>query len=315
MSRNNQNIILYGQGLLNRYNTPANKAVIEGIRTSGFTTVILFAVHVSDDGTLYYSNYPMVVDGNFTGQYSYLPAAVEALKTGGSVKQILFSIGGACVGDFAHLKNLWSTTQGQNVVLKNFGALAAALPIDGFDFDLEEFPLSGYADTVVGMSIKFHDLFGARISYAPYNSPDFWVSCLQQAYKEKKNEVQVVDWFNLQCYSGGAGNDPSVWVNDIKNAGDTGVSDAAAFVVPGYSSVAPPNCSPDPAVGVFCPTDAQNQFYDLAKNTDPGITGGFIWNFGQIVSCQGFSTCTGAITPRAYAQAIINGLNGAKAGV
>ncbi|TMQ12998.1 MAG: hypothetical protein E6J90_29535 [Deltaproteobacteria bacterium] len=63
--------LLYGSGLFGR-NTPGkNAAELTALRESGFTTVILWTIHVDPDGTLVYNNTVIVRDGVFAATYLY----------------------------------------------------------------------------------------------------------------------------------------------------------------------------------------------------------------------------------------------------
>ena len=96
---------------------------------------------------------------------------------------------------------------------------------------------------------------------------------------------QSVQWWNLQCYSGGAGNDPAQWVKSLPT--DAGIADPAAYIVPGYDA------------SLQDPASIEQTFQGLAQS-GPGINGGFVWNSSAIFASP--------YTPYDYAQAIINGL-------
>lgn len=315
---NGNNVVLYGSGLFGRNDPVVNQIQLEAIKNSGFTTVILWTLHVWASGDLVYNNSLIVTNGEFVNQYSYLPQLIIDLKSGGTVNKVLFCIGSGGAGDFAAMQTLLSTKEGKQTLQKNFGALTTAMPMDGFDFDLEEFPLCNYTDTVVELTLMLNQLFGMEITYCPYfdetcspNNVPFWENCLAQVYTQNKNK-QIVSWYNLQCYDGGSSNQPSQWVDTIKNyPSPLGIDDPAAFVVPGYwCANAGTGCEANPSNGVFCPSGIETQFAALTKS-DPGINGGFIWNSGDIFSCEDSGKCSGeSVTPEAYAQAIIKGLKG-----
>jgi hypothetical protein len=54
------------------------------------------------------------------------------------------------------------------------------LSIDGFDFDLKEFPLEKYTDTIVQLTIEFSK-FVNIITYCPYCDQQFWLDCLHKS--------------------------------------------------------------------------------------------------------------------------------------
>ena len=183
----------------------------------------------------------------------------------------------------------------------NLQALSAAFPVTAVDFDYES--QTGYqpneAAMIVDLTLKVSKL-GIGVTYCPYMEPGFWTRCLQQSYQQNGN-VQPVLWMNLQCYAGGAGNDPRDWIGAVQKA-DAGVADAGAFIVPGYWVAG--------GDGNMCPAQLQSTFEGL-KGT--GITGGFLWNSGDLFQyeSQSSSSCQGAATfPVDYANAIVNGLGG-----
>jgi hypothetical protein len=100
---------------------------------------------------------------------------------------------------------------------------------------------------------------------------------------------------NLQCYAGGGGNSPTDWAQAVQSAPDTGVTDAYAFIVPGYAVLGADGAEP---------ASLEQTFAGLAGT---GITGGFLWNSGGIWSTEA-SEGSGAPLPSDYAQAITNGL-------
>lgn len=278
----NYNVVLYANALFenDQYQQQSN-----AILNSGFTTIILWTLHIQENGDLSYNNTPIVESGKLNESFSNLSQQIRNLKCGGSVEQVIFGIGSASVSDFKNARKLYASSTGKDTLLGNFKVLVDNLPIDGFDFDLEESPLNNYTDIIVDLSLEFGN-WGRFVTFCPFCQEDFWLNCLKRIYD--KNSNQLVRWFNLQCYSGGSGNDPKAWADSIKNyPSPLGIEDSAAFVIPGYCCQ---NGTPD---------NIQLNFSTL-KTSDPGINGGFIWNSGDIFNSK--------YIPKDYAQAIINGL-------
>lgn len=275
------NIALYENGLLEKYIPCFNNEIAE----SGFTTLILWAIHVDEEGVIFYNDYPIVKNGKFNERFSHLPEVINSLKSDdSSVKRVILSIGAGA--DFEHIREMLTSSTGKKSILNNFKVLADTLSIDGFDFDLEEFPLEKYTDTIVQLTIELNK-FVNIITYCPYCDQEFWLDCLAQVYAKNDNE-QIVSWFNLQCYDGGAGNDPKDWVDNIKNyQSPLGISDPVTFVIPGFW------CRD------YSPEEIQNTFSDENKS-DPGINGGWMWNSGEIILKH--------YTLKDYADAISNGI-------
>lgn len=308
---NTFNIGLYGSGLFGRNDEAVNRPQFLALQSAGYTTIILWALHVSATGDLSYNDTFIVRNGVFCAQYAYLPRYLNRLKAAGTVKQILFSIGGWGVGDFQNMQNLLTTQAGKQALMQNFNALATALPIDGFDFDMEEWD-ADYTTAVVDMTKNLHGINNMAITYCPYNNIPFWLNALAQVYTQNNNQ-QIVSAFNLQCYAGGSGNQPGQWVSQINGySSPLGITNPAAFVIPGFWCANPgTGCQSQSIQGVLCPSQMQSTFYGFTQpGSDPGINGGFVWNSGDLFSCESTAQCGGPATPAAYALAIANGLSG-----
>lgn len=289
-------IALYGSGLFNQTDpSPPYAEQITQLTTGGFTTVLLWSIHVHENGDFYYNDTLMVRDGVVQLGADFAEN-VNALVAGG-VKEILLSVGAwGTTSDFTSLQATWNTAGA-----KNFGALAAAFPVTAVDFDYES--QTGYSSSeealIVDLTLKVSQL-GMGVTYCPYTDAPFWMRCLQQSYKQNGG-VQPVRWLNLQCYAGGAGNDPTEWIKAVKNA-NAGIADPGAFVVPGYWVAG--------GEGDLCPSQLQSTFAGLKGS---GITGGFLWNSSDLFQYESASSpsCQGSATyPVDYAKAIANGLGG-----
>lgn len=288
-------VALYGSGLFNETNpSPPYAEQITQLTTGGFTTVILWSIHVHANGDFYYND-TLMVSGGVLQLGSDFAANVNALVAGG-VKEILLSVGAwGTTDDFVNLQATWDTAGAENLK-----ALAAAFPVTAVDFDYES--QSGYTDPeaamIVDLTLKVSSI-GMGVTYCPYMDKPFWMQCLQQSYQQNGN-VQPVRWMNLQCYAGGAGNDPTHWVTAVRNA-NAGISDPGAFVVPGYWVAG--------GQGDTCPAQLQSTFEGLQGS---GINGGFLWNSSDLFQYESSNspTCGGSTYPVDYANAIVNGLGG-----
>jgi hypothetical protein len=281
------NAILYGSGLFGR-NVPAtNNMQLAAIQQSGFTTIILWTLHVDADGTLVYNDTVIVRDGEFSPTYLYLPDLVTQLTSSSSVSNVLFSIGSGGVNDFTNVNNLLQTSDGKRTLIRNFSALSSALPIQGYDFDDEDYFVLP-TNTALGPVVELTSILAGNgdmiVTWCPYNNQHFWNAALSLVYQ---NDIrQSVQWWNLQCYSGGGGNDPGSWAKLLPT--DAGVIVPAAFIVPGL----------DTSGG----TAAVETQFAAWSTSDKGIDSGFIWNSSGIFNSGS--------TPNAYAKAIANGLSG-----
>ncbi|MCH8617517.1 glycosyl hydrolase family 18 protein [Undibacterium sp. TS12] len=303
------NICLYANGLFGRNDDKVNAAQCAALQESGFTTVIIWALHVNQQGNLQFADDPVVRDGVLSSQYLYMGNWINKLKSSGSVNRVLISLGGWGVGDFSNMTHLLKTTQGKHELTQNFQAMVTALPIDGFDFDMEEWDNPGitnkeYVNTIATLTSMLSGMGGGMtITYCPYNHQAHWLTALEQVYA-KANGRQLVSAYNLQCYAGGTGNEPSAWAETLQSAKTTtGISAPAAFIIPGFG------CYNAADSSGLCPSDVQTTFAQLANST-PGITGGFIWNSGNIFSSENSNGCNGSpMTASAYATAMGKGLN------
>lgn len=270
-----QNLALYIQGSIYPSQTTGPNAgcntsgdpatTVENVAGSGFTTAILALFHVNADASINFNNCPVASGGAYVGDPSW-PDEISALKqSGSSVTKIFGSIGGGGVGDYGNIENLIQQygTGSDSPLYQNMLALKNAVPIDGIDLDDED---NYDQDTIVQYSLMLNGM-GLEVTFCPYTQQSFWVGCLDAVTAQGGS----VSWFNLQCYSGGAGNDPASWAAAIN----------PVPVVPGMSS--------DSSSDQVC-----SQFQEWADE----VNGGFIWTYKGI-----------ADDTAAYASAIANGLD------
>jgi hypothetical protein len=314
------NIVIYGDLFVvppGATGSASTAADFDAVYDSGFSTVILFTLFVHPGGDIVYaaSPPPIVSGGAFDAtRYGHLQDTLAALKTGGTVKLVLFCIGAGQTDVWANIQTLLQTDSGKQTLQENFAALMEAIPaIDGFDFDAE----GPYVESNIVELTKILTANGTNgkiITFCPYwNQPPFWTQCMQQIYSEFSSmtgptaptTLQPVAWWNVQCYSGGAANISILprWVRDCSAPG-TGITGGAApaFIVPGLGAPATPPAPTGP-VGV------QDQFAAWAGQV-PGLDGGFIYSSDGML--PGATVPPGSnYTMQQYASAIIDGLRGA----
>jgi len=253
------------------------QAVMDDLRASGFTTVILFGVHVQTNGDLHYNNEPIISNGSYIGDPDW-PARLATLKQAPtSVDRIEASIGGWGTGDFANIKNLIAAqgTGPGSVLYKNFQLLKQITGADAIDFDDE----STYD---LNSSTQFGNMLwglGYSITLAPYTNQSYWVNL-------KNNLAGKVDGIHLQVYDGGAGNDPASWSNAL-----------GMTVDPGVWSKHGSGCTAGDG-----PSSVQNKMQNWKNSA--GIVGGFIWLYDDIQACWSQGTTA------QYAAAINNAIAG-----
>lgn len=171
-------------------------------KASGFTTLITFAMHVDTNGTLEIGGGPVCQNGIYVGPTNWA-ALVGTLKTPPTtVTRYEVCIGGWLDTSYDSIKSLVAAqgTGPASILYRNFQALKNAVPgIDAINDDDEKtYDLNSTA--------SFANMLGAlgyKFTTAPYTSQNFWVNL--------NNSITNCDFIYLQCYSGGAGNDPAQW--------------------------------------------------------------------------------------------------------
>ncbi|HWW27588.1 MAG TPA: hypothetical protein VNZ85_17020 [Caulobacter sp.] len=292
-------IAIYGSGLFqDGYPNPPVPYTQQAAQlNAGITTVILWSIHIHAGGDLYLNDTLFVSGGQIkyatdgtSGVNPNFPALVKALMNGGgSVRDLIVSVGAwGTTSDFT----AWLDARDQ--VKANLAALVSAFGVTGVDFDYES--EDGYTSDdqamIVALTLDIGSM-GLYATYCPYMATSFWTGCLADVYAQN-GQKQVVKWMNLQCYAGGSGNSPTDWADAVRATPNTGVTDADAFIVPGFAVL---------GADGFGPEQMQETFAGFAGT---GITGGFLWNSGGIWSTE--VSGGGKPTPADYAQAISNGL-------
>jgi len=171
-------------------------------KASGFTTLIAFAMHVDTDGTLELGGGPVCTNGVYVGPTNWNSLVTTAKSPPTTVTRYEVSIGGWLDTSYDNIKSL-ITAQGNgpsSMLYKNLQALKNAVPgIDAINDDDEKtYDLTS--------STKFANMLGGlgyKFTTVPYQNQTFWVNL--------NNAVTNCDYIYLQCYQGGAGNDPGQW--------------------------------------------------------------------------------------------------------
>ena len=272
-------------------------AVIENLKSSGFTSVVAWAMHVTKEGNLVFNDTDIVTDGRYVGNPVW-PNQLMGLKTGAtSVNRLIFSIGGWGVGDFPNIKALIDKfgIGEKNPLFQNLKVLFQLIPeIDAIDLDDE----SLYdQNTIVKFSLMVKSL-GKKITFCPFTNMGFWNDCLYTLYQDSP---RLVEAYNLQCYAGGSGNNPGTWIDSIKAKMGPNF-DAKGFVYPGLWCRHGTNCSEGE-----CPSTISARLKNW-NSTINGLQGGFIWMYDDIQTCKNSNVCETDMNTRAYALSILDGL-------
>nr|WP_260986775.1 discoidin domain-containing protein [Paenibacillus terrae] len=227
------------------------------LKASGFTTVMLWTIHVNSNGDLVYNDQPVVSNGTYIGKASW-PAELASLKQAPtSVKRLEISVGSWGVSDFQNIKNLVASqgTGSGSILYKNFAALKSALGVDAVSFDNEDL-------YDVNSAVAFGKMLsgmGLKITLCPYTNVGYWQSVKSQLGSS-------VDRVYLQVYDGGAGNDPAAWSSQL-----------GMTVMPGLDSKTSSGGN----------TPAQVNSRMSGWKSSAGIQGGFIWYYDAILNNPG----------------------------
>ena len=234
------------------------------LKSSGFTTMIFFEVNVNSNGDLTGPNGESFASGGvYTGDAGWGTrlAALKVAPT--SINRIEFCVGGFNGPSFPAIKALVNSggTGSTSILYKNFQALKNATGVDAIDFDDE-------TTYDVSSSVAFGNMLavlGMKVTLCPYTNQSYWQSVKSQLGSK-------VDAIYLQCYDGGAGNDPANWITLF-----------------GGFKVLPGDWYNDSAATI----QSKMNGWESAD----GITGGFIWNADVLGNSGLFS----------YAQAVLYG--------
>jgi len=215
------------------------------LKNSGFNTAVLFVVDVETNGDLNFNgDHLIITNGVYMGDAEW-PVRLAALRVAPtSITRIEVCTGGAGAPSWTNIKNLIAA-QGTNtgsILYKNFQTLKNTLGIDAICNDDEVAFDSASA-------IQFNRMItslGMKNTLCPYNNVSYWQSVFNNS---------SIDAIYLQCYDGGAGNDPGTWNGYF-----------------GGFKVAPGDWSNDGLATV------QSKFIAWS----PVINGGFIWQFENI---------------------------------
>lgn len=183
---------------------------ITKLKESGFTYAILFNVHVDPDGTLKTDGETICKDGVYVfseTQPNYIQD-IKNLKTAPtSICRLEICIGGWGNDSYTNIKNLInkSGTGSSSILYRNFKALLNAVPgIDAVNNDDEH---SYDVTTATKFHVMMYDL-GLKTTLAPYMNKNFWTTLATNINRLRPG---AVDRVMIQCYDGGANNDPRNW--------------------------------------------------------------------------------------------------------
>ncbi|MDY8138391.1 T9SS type A sorting domain-containing protein [Aquimarina sp. 2201CG5-10] len=198
-----ESAIYAGGPIYNNRNVSINE-----LRNSGYTTVIVWTIHIEANGDLGFNGeFPLVQNGVYVGDQSYpnFPNDIIMLKTAPtSINRVEFGLSAAGSGTFAAVRNFYDSEGfGPGTTLyKNFEALKNAIPgIDAFNNDDES---TYHVPSAVAFTKMLAGL-GYKNAIVPYTRSSFWSSLVSQVNAAYPGNI---DRNYLQCYAGGSGNNP-----------------------------------------------------------------------------------------------------------
>lgn len=180
---------------------------ITTLRNSGFQYVILFNIKVEPDGTLVCDNQTVCKDGRYVygSTNPEYAADIRRLKEAPtSISRIEICVGGWGDESYFNIRSLINSqgTGSGTMLYRNFKALKDAIPvIDAVNNDDE-----GCYD--VDTAERFHRMMygmGYKTTLAPYMNRNFWSALARRLGSG------ICDRIMVQCYDGGAGNNPADW--------------------------------------------------------------------------------------------------------
>ena len=185
-------------------------STIEKLKKSGFSYVILFNINVESDGTLTCDGETVCKDGMYVfgnTQPEYVSDITSLKQWPTNIRRIDICIGGWGNESYSRIQSLVNSqgTGSGSILYRNFKALKEALPvIDGVNNDDEHcYDVASAASFHIMMS----DL-GYKTSLAPYMNKSYWENLATRINSARPG---ACDRVMVQCYDGGAGNNPCDW--------------------------------------------------------------------------------------------------------
>lgn len=188
---------------------------INELKTSGFTNLVVWTIHVESDGSLGFNGeFPLVANGAYIGAATYpdFQADIASLKGGtSSIARLEFGLSAAGSGTYANVRNLLQCSQNHcgtgpsSILYRNFQALKATFPtVDALNNDDES---TYHVSSAAPFHIMLADI-GFKTAIVPYTNKSFWQAFVSQVNSARPGSV---DALYLQAYAGGSGNNPCSW--------------------------------------------------------------------------------------------------------
>jgi len=186
------------------------------LKASGFTYVILFNIQVESNGDLTTDGETICKNGEYvfaTTQPNYVKDVTSLRQGMTSIRRVETCIGGWGSISYDNIKTLINSqgTGATSILYKNFKALKDKIPvIEAINNDDEH---TYDVATAAAFHVMLYDI-GFKTTLAPYMNKSFWQNL---ATTINNSRFGAVDRIDIQCYDGGAGNNPKDWnINNIK---------------------------------------------------------------------------------------------------
>ncbi len=282
-------IAIYTGGNPYTANTPyqgsTTQQLFSDIAASVYNTVVIWAAHIDSAGDISINDSKVVLGGVFQSAAQPWADQVAALKKNGSITRIELSIGGDSTS-FANIKSLIDQygTGSSNPLYKSLAILKTALTLDAVNYDDE----SEYDTSSSAALASMCSSLGMQVSMCPYMNTSYWVNLVTTINKASPGTADAV---YLQCYDGGAGNDPGDWNDAFQATGLTIAPGLWAIHFEADSQICTTSTSA---------SQAQTQIASWTKQTS--LDGGWMFCGTDMLNCPGGGS------PGAYAKAIGIGL-------
>jgi hypothetical protein len=234
------------------------QAVIDTIRSSGFSTVFLWSIHIHPNGDLVYNDTRIVAGGQYVGDPGWSGRLRRLKQSPTSVNRIEVSVGSWGVPDWENIDSLIQAqgTGPSSILYRNFRVLKNITGADAVNDDDE----SHYDVNSTVAFARMTATLGYKFTIAPYTNASFWASL--------KNRLGGLDRVYLQVYAGGSGNNPGTWIRQLGMPVD-----------PGLWSRHDSGCSAGDS-----PARVRQKM--AAWHRAHNIPGGFRWLFDDIQRCS-----------------------------
>lgn len=179
------------------------QSVMDDLRASGFNTVMIWSIHVNANGDLVLNDSLLCSNGNYVGEPQWVTQWGTLKTAPTSINRIEVSVGAWGCSDFENIRDLINSqgTGPNSILYKNFQVLKSVTGADAVNYDDE----SCYD---IASSVQFGQMcstLGYKVTLCPYTNDYYWSSVKNQL------GTSLVDRIYLQCYAGGAWNNPATW--------------------------------------------------------------------------------------------------------